>query len=201
MNKIVYIGVITGLCLMASAVQAQQSASAHVPAGVAGTVAGGRGLPDSLPQESGLSVSDSLSADEGRPAESDSLRLKTDGIPPVDTLIVVSNVKVSRSKGDLFVAMDLDVSRLKIRNDREYHYIPHLTDGYGHELALPAAVLASRTLYYRHLRNQDLPSDVQLYDSRGLLSVAYRVTVPFDPWLLPAGLQAGTAAYPLYSLM
>ena len=80
-------------------------------------------------------------------------------------MIGVSNVRASRSKGDLFVAMDLDVSRLKVRNDREYYYVPRIKAADGHEVALPAVVLAGRNIYYRHLRSQDLPAAATCFRS------------------------------------
>ncbi len=173
MKKNILFWVFTGLGLVVSGGQAQQSASAHVPA---------------MPKVSSEATSGQAATESAA------------GTPywtEADSLIGVSNVRVSRSKGDLFVAMDLDVSRLKVRNDREYYYVPRIKAADGHEVALPAVVLAGRNIYYRHLRSQDLPADASLYDSRDLLSVSYRVAVPFEPWMATAVLQAGVTVYPM----
>lgn len=173
MKNSVLFWVFTGLGFVVPGVQAQQSASAHVPA-----------VSKVQPEVASGQAGTEMSAEAPYLTEA-------------DTLIRVSNVRVSRSKGDLFVAMDLDVSRLKVRTDREYYYVPRVKAADGHEVALPAVVMASRNIYYRHLRNQDLPDDVLLYDSRDLLSVSYRVAVPFEPWMATAVLQAGETIYPM----
>ena len=66
--------------------------------------------------------------------------------------VTVSDLAVSRSEDKLFVSMDIDVSALSVKSNREVILTPRLS-GEGNELNLPSVMIAGRNRYYHHLRN------------------------------------------------
>ena len=75
--------------------------------------------------------------------------------------VTVSDLAVSRSEDKLFVSMDIDVSALSVKSNREVILTPRLS-GEGNELNLPSVMIAGRNRYYHHLRNGLCTDDVML---------------------------------------
>lgn len=76
--------------------------------------------------------------------------------------VTVSDLAVSRSEDKLFVSMDIDVSALSVKSNREVILTPRLS-GEGNELNLPSVMIAGRNRYYHHLRNGLCTDDMMLY--------------------------------------
>ncbi len=80
--------------------------------------------------------------------------------------VTVSDLAVSRSEDKLFVSMDIDVSALSVKSNREVILTPRLS-GEGNELNLPSVMIAGRNRYYHHLRNGLCTDDVvMLYQKK-----------------------------------
>ena len=58
--------------------------------------------------------------------------------------VTVSDLAVSRSEDKLFVSMDIDVSALSVKSNREVILTPRLS-GEGNELNLPSVMIAVAT--------------------------------------------------------
>lgn len=101
----------------------------------------------------------------------------------MDGQVSVRNLSVSQTEGTLFIAMDLDVSALKVRSNREVLLTPALTNG-ENTLSLPAVQVAGRNRYYHHLRNgKKTPDAAMLYRRSDVSVIAYRTTVPYEKWM------------------
>lgn len=81
--------------------------------------------------------------------------------------VTVSDLAVSRSEDKLFVSMDIDVSALSVKSNREVILTPRLS-GEGNELNLPSVMIAGRNRYYHHLRNGLCTDDVMLYQKQSI---------------------------------
>lgn len=104
--------------------------------------------------------------------------------------VTVSDLAVSRSEDKLFVSMDIDVSALSVKSNREVILTPRLS-GEGNELNLPSVMIAGRNRYYHHLRNGLCTDDVMLYQKNKVSVVKYRTVVPYADWMKRAMLSTG----------
>ena len=66
--------------------------------------------------------------------------------------IMISGLDVARTDGNLFVSMDMDLSSLNLKTDRELIVTPVLYTGTD-SLSLSPVVIAGRNRYFHHLRN------------------------------------------------
>lgn len=105
----------------------------------------------------------------------------------VDGNVTVSELAVSRSEDKLFVSMDMDVSNLKVKSNREVVLTPVLTEGTD-TLFLPGVMVAGRNRYYHHLRN-GLEKGMTLYQSGKIPEIEYRTVVPYAKWMSKATLR------------
>lgn len=103
--------------------------------------------------------------------------------------VTVSNLAVSRADSVLFVAMDVDVSGLDIKTNREVFLTPSLRKGTD-SLALPSLLIAGRNRYYHHLRNGLQDETVKLYRHGEDSVIEYRTVVPYEKWMNTATLVA-----------
>ena len=71
----------------------------------------------------------------------------------------VSDVAVSRSENNVFVAMDIDMSSLELKTEREVILTPYMSNGKD-TVALAPVTVAGRNRYFRHLRDTDLPEEI-----------------------------------------
>lgn len=102
----------------------------------------------------------------------------------------VSNVAVSRAGDKLLVSMDIDVSALDIKSNRELVVTPVISCG-PDSLRLSSVIVAGRNRYYHHLRNTALSGDSLRLCRHGSVSVVeYRTVVPYSPWMCRAVLGA-----------
>lgn len=103
-----------------------------------------------------------------------------------DSTSTVKTLTVERSDNILFVSMQLDCTRLKIKSNREVSYIPVLT--YGDSIyQLPKVVLAGRNRYIQHQRHSDLPADAHVYRPGQVID--YMEVIPYRPWMETATLS------------
>lgn len=107
----------------------------------------------------------------------------------LDGQATVSNLAVSRSEDKLFVSMDIDVSSLDLKTNREVMLTPTLTQG-ERNAVLPSALIAGRNRYYHHLRNGLTPDDTALYREGRTPTIEYRAVIPYETWMNTATLSA-----------
>ncbi len=106
-----------------------------------------------------------------------------------DNKVSVSDLVVSRSENTLFVSMNIDVSAVKVKSNRELVLTPLLT-GAGDSLMLREVTIAGRNRYYHRLRNGYSPErDMPLYRSGGVKVIEYRTVVPYEKWMGAADLN------------
>lgn len=103
--------------------------------------------------------------------------------------VTVSNLAVSRADSVLFVAMDVDVSGLEVKTNREVILTPSLRKG-ADSLALPSLLIAGRNRYYHHLRNGLQDETMTLYRHGEDSVIEYRTVVPYASWMNTATLVA-----------
>lgn len=110
------------------------------------------------------------------------------GQPLMNGQVTIQNLSVSRSDEKLFISMDIDVSALKVKSNREVIFTPALADD-DNTLSLPAVMIAGRNRYYHHLRNNKLrPATTELYRRSDISVVEYRTVVPYEKWMNTARL-------------
>lgn len=98
----------------------------------------------------------------------------------------VKSLKVERSENNLFVSMQLDLSSLRLKSDREITYLPVLSYGELHR-ELPRVVVAGRNRYIQNRRHGRLPDDARL--CRPGKEVDYSAVLPYEPWMETATLS------------
>lgn len=105
------------------------------------------------------------------------------GQPLMNGQVTVRNLFVSRSDDKLFISMDIDVSDLEVKSNREVIFTPALASD-DNTLSLPAVLIAGRNRYYHHLRNDNLrPATTQIYRRSDVSVVEYRTVVPYEKWM------------------
>jgi hypothetical protein len=110
------------------------------------------------------------------------------GQPLMNGQVTIQNLSVSRSDDKLFISMDIDVSALEVKSNREVIFTPALASD-DHTLSLPAVMIAGRNRYYHHLRNNKLrPATTELYRRSDVSVVEYRTVVPYEKWMNTARL-------------
>ena len=97
----------------------------------------------------------------------------------------VRDLKVERSENNLFVSMQLDLSELTLKSNREITYLPVLTFGERH-LELPRVIVAGRNRYIQNLRHGDLSHGARL--CRPGKAVDYSALIPYEQWMETATL-------------
>ena len=105
------------------------------------------------------------------------------GQPLMNGQVTVRNLFVSHSDDKLFISMDIDVSGLEVKSNREVIFTPALASD-DNTLSLPAVLIAGRNRYYHHLRNDNLrPATTQIYRRSDVSVVEYRTVVPYEKWM------------------
>lgn len=107
----------------------------------------------------------------------------------LDTDARVGDIAVSRNDDKLFVSMDIDISQLELRSDREIVFSPAIESDNG-MLELPAVTIAGRNRYYRHMRNDTDAGDMLLYRTGRTDIIRYRTVVPYSEWMSLSELNA-----------
>ena len=108
----------------------------------------------------------------------------------MDGKVTVSDLAVSRSKDKLFVALNIDVSALEIKSNREIILTPSLFTA-ADNLSLPSVTVAGRNRYYHHLRNDSFSGDRRLYRQGDVSVIEYRTVVPYQKWMNTAVVRIG----------
>lgn len=115
---------------------------------------------------------------------------ETDAIPSAsfqtDNTPHVKSIKAERSENNLFVSMQIDLSSLKLKSDREITYLPVLSYE-DTVLELPRVVVAGRNRHILHRRHNDLPNNARLY--RPGKNIAYSAVIPYEQWMETATLS------------
>ena len=103
--------------------------------------------------------------------------------------ITVFDLAVSRSGDKLFVSMEMDVSAMNVKSNREVIFTPKLSKGKD-SLHLPSIIIAGRNRYYHHLRNGLRTNDMTLYQNGKVSVIHYRTVVPYADWMNRATLSS-----------
>ncbi|MDE5638685.1 MAG: DUF3868 domain-containing protein, partial [Odoribacter sp.] len=106
----------------------------------------------------------------------------------LDGQVKVSNLDIARTEGNLFVAMEVNVSGLELKMDREMVLTPVLRNGTD-SLRLPAIIVAGRNRYFYHQRNDSLADNVLIRRTKKDTVVDYRAAVPYKDWMATAVLM------------
>ena len=102
-----------------------------------------------------------------------------------------SEVDAARTEGNLFVSMNIDVADLELGTDMEIVVTPVLESETG-SMPLEGFIVAGRTRYYRHLRNDSPLNEKSLYRAGRTRSIEYRTAVPYADWMAEAKLTLAT---------
>lgn len=104
--------------------------------------------------------------------------------------LLINNVNVTRDDANLYIAMDLDLTDLKIKSDREIHLEPFLvSESMEDTLSLKSAVVAGRNRYFHYLRNGGVEENKSLYRVGEKDIIQYSTVVPYEKWMEKSNLQ------------
>ncbi len=124
------------------------------------------------------------------PATAASVQAQSAGcIEILDGSARVREIAVSHNDDKLFVSMDIDISQLDLRSNREIVFSPAIESA-DELLALPAVTIAGRNRYYHHLRNEAADETMQLYRTGQTDIIRYRAVVPYSEWMSLSDLNA-----------
>ncbi len=99
----------------------------------------------------------------------------------------VSNLNIERSESSLIINMDIDVSELKLKSEREVTLTPVLKSD-DMTQTLPSVIIAGRNRYIRD-RRHDIDKTTALYRSGKTAVIPYRTIIPYDDWMMTAELS------------
>ena len=98
--------------------------------------------------------------------------------------LLINNINVTRDDANLYVAMDLDLTQLKIKSDREIHIEPFLvSESLEDTLSLKSAVVAGRNRYFHYLRNGGIEDNKSLFRAGEKDVIQYSTVVPYEQWM------------------
>ena len=104
--------------------------------------------------------------------------------------LLINNVNVTRDDANLYIAMDLNLTDLKIKSDREIHLEPFLvSESMEDTLSLKSAVVAGRNRYFHYLRNGGVEENKSLYRVGEKDIIQYSTVVPYEKWMEKSNLQ------------
>lgn len=106
----------------------------------------------------------------------------------LDGRVTVSKLDIARTEGNLFVSMDVGISGLELKMNREMVLTPVLRKG-ADSLRLPAIVVAGRNRYFYHQRNDSIAEDVLVRRTKKDTLVSYAAVVPYEEWMAAARLM------------
>lgn len=103
----------------------------------------------------------------------------------------VSDIHTDRSGDKLYVTMDIDLSAVRVKSNREVVLTPVIHRG-ADSLALAPVVVAGKNRYFHFLRrNHALAEGARLYRAgRADAPVRYQTVVPYAAWMARAGFAA-----------
>lgn len=96
----------------------------------------------------------------------------------------VKNLSVERAGDNLVIDMNIDVTDLQLKSEREVTLTPVIRSD-SESLALDPVVIAGRNRYIRDLRH-DVDKQVRLFRAGKTASIPYHATVPFADWMMLA---------------
>lgn len=101
-----------------------------------------------------------------------------------DGEIEVTDLKVSKSDGTLYISMNLDPAYLKLKRNQELVLTPVLVTKEKQQ-AFPKITIAGRNRYYSHLRNDKMTQEELkgLYRSKEKEVIKYNASVPYADWM------------------
>lgn len=98
----------------------------------------------------------------------------------------VKELKAERSENNLFISIQLDLSSLNLKSDREITFIPVLSSE-GSRIELPRIVVAGHNRYIQNQRHGKLPKDATLCRTGKV--IPYSTVIPFETWMETATLS------------
>lgn len=98
--------------------------------------------------------------------------------------IEVTDLKVSKTDGTLYISMNVDPANLKLKRNQEIVLTPILV-GEQTNQALPEITIAGRNRYYSHLRNDKMSQEElkSLYRSKNKDVIKYQTSVAYADWM------------------
>ena len=93
----------------------------------------------------------------------------------------ITNIDAARTDNNLFVAMDIDMSDVKIGSNQELIVTPVLYSATD-SLKLQDIIFAGRNRYYNEIRNGG-DNNPYLFRNGDKAVANYRVTVPYQSWM------------------
>lgn len=114
--------------------------------------------------------------------------LQAQTVDLLDGRVKVGKLDIARTEGNLFVSMDVDVSGLELKMNREMVLTPVLYGG-SDTLRLPEMIIAGRNRYFVHQRNDSLPNELLVRRTKRDTLISYRAVVPFKGWMARASLK------------
>ncbi len=101
----------------------------------------------------------------------------------MDGQVEVKNLQVVRNEGNLFVAMDVDLSALELKSSSEVILVPSVKEGEMTQ-ELPAIRVMGRNRHYWHERNRTIFGEGEYVGREGKMDVVnYRAMIPFEKWM------------------
>ena len=97
--------------------------------------------------------------------------------------VTFENLKWARDHGTIFISMDVDLKKLKLKKEEELVFTPVL---YDKDLSyeFPEFRVTGRYRYYRHLRNESDTLDLKsVYRYKENDLVHYEASAPYEDWM------------------
>lgn len=104
----------------------------------------------------------------------------------------VSDIEIKNSDKDFSLKLNLNASKFKPASENEYWITPVIVSAAGTDsVEFEPILLAGRSRYYRHLRDNDLDG-TEMYRSGKNTSIAYTGSVAHEPWMNNATVRINT---------
>lgn len=105
----------------------------------------------------------------------------------LDGQVAVNDLQIEKQENRLRMNMRIDLSKLKLKGNREVVLKPVLRAEYD-SLAFPALTIAGRTRYYLHLRNDRPVETDRLFRCGEVTEIPYTAEVTYEQWMEQAAL-------------
>lgn len=114
--------------------------------------------------------------------------LQAQTVTLLDGRVTVDNLDIARTEGNLFISMEVNISDLEVKMNREMVLTPVLRQGKD-SLRLPEMIIAGRSRYFYHQRNDSLSNNLLVRRTKRDTVVNYRAVVSFEEWMTNADLM------------
>lgn len=96
--------------------------------------------------------------------------------------VSISNLSVARNGGDLFLSMDVDLTKLDVKSEDQVVLTPAIASDTD-TLRLHSIYVAGRTRWYHDVRNNAVPATATLYRYGKVSTVTLQDKVPYAKWM------------------